>query len=207
MPAAPFPDNKLTVEEFLDWVEKDPDTVFEFEDGYRLPKSDVRFELCGGNVVAMAPERAIHAETKFRVALTLKSAIDAAGSACETWIDGVGVRIGDGWAFEPDAFIRCGDPVPPDAKDIDDPLVIVEVLSPASRGKDLGEKFEGYFLLPSLQHYLIVDPDRRRVIHHQRQADSDALLTRIVSAGSIRLDPPGIEVAIDDMLPPLLPCE
>jgi hypothetical protein len=50
-------------------------------------------------------------------------------------------------------------------------------------------------------HYLIVDPDKRLVIHHARGA-GDAIATRIVSEGSLRLDPSGIEVAVAELFPP-----
>ena len=203
MRAAKLPDRKLTVEEFLEWVETDPDARFEFDDGTMREKSDVRFELHDGVVVAMAPERAQHVRTKLRAAMTLQAALAGQPSECESFVDGIAVRIDDRTTFEPDAFVRCGDPLDGDVREISDPMLVVEVLSPSTKSRDLGEKVEGYFLLQSLHHYLIVDPEPRRIIHHRRQADSDALLTRIVSEGLIRLDPPGIEVAIVDMLPPL----
>ncbi len=38
------------------------------------------------------------------------------------------------------------------------PVVVVEVLSPSTRGIDTTVKLAGYFLVPSLKHYLIVEP-------------------------------------------------
>ena len=72
------------------------------------------------------------------------------------------------------------------------PVIIVEVASPSTKGVDAGVKLEGYFRLPSVVHYLIIDPDRRVIIHHKRQPDG-SLGTHIVTAGPLRLDPPGIE--------------
>jgi hypothetical protein len=48
--------------------------------------------------------------------------------------------------------------------------------------------------------YLIVDPDKRLIIHHAR-GDGDAIATRMVSDGPLRLDPPGIELTVADLLP------
>jgi hypothetical protein len=62
----------------------------------------------------------------------------------------------------------------------------------------LSAKLADYFRVASLSHYLIVDPDRPRVIHHARAA-GDAILTRIVTAGSIVLDPPGLEIELSDI--------
>ena len=44
----------------------------------------------------------------------------------------------------------------------------------------------------------MVDPDKPLIIHHARGA-GDAILTRIVSEGSITLDPPGIALALADI--------
>jgi hypothetical protein len=49
--------------------------------------------------------------------------------------------------------------------------------------------------VPSIRHYLAVDPDKRIVIHHARGA-GDAIATRIVSEGEIALDPPGLIVPL-----------
>jgi len=46
---------------------------------------------------------------------------------------------------------------------------------------------------------LIVDPERLPVIHHQRQNDG-TILTRLISEGAVRFDPPGIEIAIGQLL-------
>ena len=65
---------------------------------------------------------------------------------------------------------------------------------------DLRDKLGGYFRVESIQHYLIVDPDKRLIIHHAR-GDHGMLATRIVSEGSLQLDPPGLTLALEDVLP------
>jgi hypothetical protein len=59
----------------------------------------------------------------------------------------------------------------------------------------------GYFSLPSLAHYLILDPERRVAIHHKR-GQGDIIEIRILSEGVIRLDPPGIEAPVAEMFAP-----
>jgi Uma2 family endonuclease len=83
-------------------------------------------------------------------------------------IDGMAVRIDDRTVYEPDALVRCGPPMPGDAIEVVDPTIVVEVVSPSSRGIDRGVKLASYFLLLSVRHYLIVDTDKRVVIHHRR---------------------------------------
>ena len=69
------------------------------------------------------------------------------------------------------------------------------MLSPSTRRIDLSTKLADYFRLPSIAHYLIIAPKRRRIIHHAR-AGGDTILTRILSEGTITLDPTGIEFAM-----------
>lgn len=82
-----------------------------------------------------------------------------------------------------------------------DPIIVVEALSPSTAAIDHGRKLSGYFPLPSLQHYLILDPERRVVIRHRR-GQGDAIETRVLSDGLARLDPPAFEVAVELLFPP-----
>jgi Uma2 family endonuclease len=127
--------------------------------------------------------------------------VTAAGLPCEVFTDGMAIRIDARTTYEPDASVACGFPVPPDAIEIDNPVIVVEVLSPSTAAIDHGRKLSGYFSLASVQHYLILDPDRRVVIHHKRGA-SDAIETRVLTDGVARLDPPGFEVAVEALFPP-----
>ena len=47
-------------------------------------------------------------------------------------------------------------------------------------------------------HYLVVDPDQPLIIHHAR-GNNDTILTRIVREGTIALEPPGLDLALDDV--------
>ena len=57
-----------------------------------------------------------------------------------------------------------------------------------------------YFSVPSIQHYLIVNPVKKVVIHHGRGQDGD-IATHIVRSGEIDLTPPGITVPVAELLP------
>ena len=153
-----------------------------------------RRELRDGRPVLMAPERAVHALTKYAAQESLKAAIQRAGLPCRMFPNGMTVRIGPRTAFDSDALVVC--PSPPDLNtmEIPNPIVVVEVLSPGTAADDHGLKLDGYFSLPSVQHYLIIDPDRRVMIHHKRGAD--AIETRILRDGLVRLDPPGLEAEV-----------
>jgi len=175
---ADAPQNDLDVDAFLRWAEG----------------RDGRWELRDGRPVMMAPERALHALTKYAAQESLKAAVQRAGLPCRMFPDGMTVRIGARTAFEPDALVVC--PSPPDlgTMEIPNPVIVVEVLSPSTAADDHGVKLDGYFSLTSVEHYLILDPDRRVMIWHRR--GREAIETRILREGLLRLDPPGLEAQV-----------
>ena len=156
-----------------------------------------RFERIAGHVVTMPPERAAHVRVKTAVWLALRNALRAAKiDDCEALGDGVTIEIGEHTDYEPDAMINRAARLSDDALAATNPLLVVEVISPSSEGSDTGAKLADYFSVPTIEHYLIVHPTKRQVVHHRRR---DGMIeTRIVGAGALTLDPPGIVVAIEE---------
>jgi len=172
----------MTVNEYLAWAEAHPG----------------RYELSDGEVFAMSPEGAGHAAVKFAVQAALLAGIRARDLPCHMLPDGMTVRIDDATAYEPDALVYRGTKLPRSAVEVPAPVVVVEVLSPSTRRIDASAKLAGYFRLPSVAHYLIVEPDKPLVVHHARGA-GDTILTRVVTEGTIELDPPGLTVKLADI--------
>ena len=176
----------MTVDEFLSWAEG----------------QEGRWELHDGVPVMMAPERLAHVRTKARAARALDDALQLAGLPCEAVADGLTVKVNSGATFEPDASVVCGPLRSGETIVLTDPAIVVEVLSPSTAAIDHGRKLSGYFSLASVEHYLILDPDRRVVIHHKRGI-GDVIETRVLTGGFARLDPPGFEVAVEALFPPV----
>ncbi len=174
----------MTVDEFLGWAEG----------------RDGRWELQDGELIAMAPERVGHLRTKAEAMVALRRAVERAGAPCHAVPAGATVRIDARIAFEPDALVTCGPRLPADALEIPEPLIVVEVLSEATAARDHGVKLAGYFSLPSVAHYLILDPERRTAIHHKR-GQGEVIETRILTTGSLRLDPPDLEIGVEELFP------
>ena len=166
---------RMTVDEFLAWAEG----------------REGRHELHHGQVVAMSPERVAHTEMKGRVYRLLDASIRGLGLPCHAMPDGAAVRISDLSCYEPDALVYCGPQAPGSALEIPNPVIVVEVLSPSTARFDTVRKLAGYFDVPSVLHYLIVDPDEPPIVHYHRQSDG-TILTRLVPGGEIVLDPPGL---------------
>jgi Uma2 family endonuclease len=174
---------KMTVDEFLAWAED----------------REGRWELYNGVACRTPPEQLGHIEVKAAVYLALRRAIRSAGVPCHAVADGAGVRISQHVMYGPDALVYCGPKLPGSAMEVPNPVILVEVASPSTRKFDKTAKHDGYFSLPSVQHYLIVDPDGPPVIHHSRQADG-TILRGEMHEGTLTLSPPGIEVGVAELL-------
>jgi Uma2 family endonuclease len=175
------PPGRMTVEQFVDWAMAQPDG---------------RYELIDGEVVAMAPERAAHARLKARIWRAFDEQIRDRDLPCEALPDGMTVKIDEHTAYEPDAQVHCGERLADDTVIVPTPVIAVEVLSPSTATRDTGAKLADYFRVAGLRHYLIVRTDRPTVIHHRR-GEGDVIETRVVTAGSLQLDPPGITLDLD----------
>jgi len=173
---------RMTVDQFLAWAEDHPG----------------RYELFRGEVVPMSPETVDHAEIKASTWSALRASVRRANLECHVLPDGLTVRVDELTAYEPDALVYCGDRLPGSAVEVPNPVIVVEVLSPSTRRVDVAIKLAGYFRLSSVAHYVIIDPTQPSIVHHAR-GEGDAILTRIVTEGSIALDPPGISLALADI--------
>ena len=172
---------RMTAERFVAWVGE--------RDG------GPRHELIDGVPVAMAAERARHAIVKLAVGRALDEGIRRAGLDCTAFGDGMTVVIGEHEAYEPDAAVQCGGWDEDDLM-LDSPVILVEVLSPSTGQLDATGKLAGYLSLPSVAHYLIVDPVHRAVIHHAPGGEPDTIATRLVHGGELVLDPPGLTIDV-----------
>src|SRR5438067_1331595 len=148
-----LPRTRMNVDEFLAWSARQPDD---------------RYELVDGKIIAMTRDSVRHNRTKFAAARALDDAVRAAGLPCSVFVDGVGVRINERTLRIPDVMVHCGADPDPDALIIESPLIVVEVVSPSSKGDDIETKVIDYFSVASIRHYLIIYSEQRVMIHHRR---------------------------------------
>jgi Uma2 family endonuclease len=173
----PQADWPRTLAEFRIWHERQPE-VWEFIHG--VPK-------------LMAPGSKAHTLIKSNVGRLLGNALDQTG--CHVFVDGALVEV-HGSSLIPDIVLTCA-PLDFSTPRVDEPLIIVEILSPSNENDDIGRKLALYLEIPSLRHYLVIHQDRRQIVHHQRRDDlGGAFLTTIAPSDPLRLDPPAIEIAI-----------
>jgi Uma2 family endonuclease len=173
---------RMTVDEFLTWAEDHPG----------------RYELFNGEVFPMSPGGLGHTKIKGNVYVALLMSARKIGPTCHVLTDGPTVRVDDATAYEPDALVYCGEELPMSGMEVPNPVLLVEVVSPSTRRVDVTRKLAGYFRLPSVMHYLIVDPTQPSIVHHTR-GPGETITTRIITEGTIALDPPGLTLAVSDI--------
>jgi Uma2 family endonuclease len=173
----PRADWPRTLEAFRVWQECQPE-VWEFFRGVptlRAPGSKARTVIKGN------------------VALMLGAALDQ--SACHVLVSGAIIEVA-GSSLIPDVVVTCA-PLDFTTPRTDEPLIIVEILSPSNQNDDMGRKLSLYLEIQSLRRYPVIHQDRRQIEHHQRRNEIEGVfLTNIAPADPLRVDPPGIEVAL-----------
>ncbi len=85
------------------------------------------------------------------------------GTTCQVFSEGMKVQIGNDTIVYPDVFVTCDKRFRFDEQATTEPVLVVEVLSPATQGYDRSVKFSFYRRLSSLREYALIDPDTRRV--------------------------------------------
>jgi len=69
------------------------------------------------------------------------------------------------------------------------------VLSDSTARKDRTVKLDGYFAVPSITHYLIVDWEEPEITHYRREGSGLAKPV-IVRDGNLMLNPPGLPLDV-----------
>jgi Uma2 family endonuclease len=144
---------KLTVEEYL-----------EFE-----KSSDVRHEFIGGLIFAMTGDSRRHGDLAYNLECAARDHLR--GGSCRVSSRTIRVRIEHlDIYYYPDVVVTR-DALDKARYEIKSPLLIIEILSPTTEGVDRREKRFNYAQIPSLQEYVLVSQDTRRVEVLRREAD------------------------------------
>ena len=130
----------------------------------------------------MAPGSKPHTIIKANILRHLGNKL--AGSRCRAYVEGVEIK-GHALAAIPDVVVECG-AIDLTTPTVSEPVLIAEVLSPCTEGDDIGRKWQGYCLIQSLQHYLVVAQDSRFVTLHTRTGPA-SFEERVYQAGTIEL--------------------
>ena len=136
-----------------------------------VESSDQRYELIGGEVYLLAAPSYPHQVVVNEIAGRFYNFFKV--KPCQSLTSPLDVRLfGFATKFEedpnvvqPDIVVICDKDKIRDSKYHGIPTLIVEVLSPSSKAKDLSTKLQLY-LKSGVSEYWIVDPEERRVLYY-----------------------------------------
>jgi len=118
----------------------------------------IKHEYINGEVFAMVGAKDSHVTVSLNLASLLRNHVRA--GSCRVYMADMKVSVASANAyFYPDVFVTC------EPKDRENeyykchPILIAEVLSDSTSAFDRGHKFAMYRQLPSLQEYIIIDPN------------------------------------------------
>jgi Uma2 family endonuclease len=120
-----------------------------------------KHEYCGGVLVAMAGGSREHSLVKTNLTRRIAEALD--GTPSRAFDADLRCLVeATGLATYPDLTVVCGTVrwAERDRDAVTNPTAIFEVLSPSTAGYDLGEKFDHFARIPSLQEYVAIDSER-----------------------------------------------
>ena len=162
----------MSVEEYFELEENNPDTRYEYLDGY---------------VYMMSGGSANHATISGNIYAILKSFLR--GGPCRVYNSDMKVRVSEKRYFHPDVTVTC-DPRDRGTADlIQSPRLVIEVLSPSTEARDRGRKLQCYLACPSIEEYLLVDTrsvrieiyrkEQKKWVYDAFEADDEVELTTL----------------------------
>lgn len=180
------PEESLSIDDFLDMELNAPD--------------DEKWELLGGALWRMmAGGTVAHNTIVQNVASALRAKLRAANSPGRPFTENVKlVQRELDLAAYPDVMVHCG-PYGPEQSTLTDPVVLVEVLSPGTRAKDIGEKGPLYRRVPSVRQILFVSQSSREVEVYSATGDVFTLARVTDPAAAIDLSALGVSLTMDEI--------
>ena len=133
-------------------------------------KAEHKSEYLDGYIIAMAGASFAHNFITANLVTELNNRLKSGNCVAISSEMRVRPSAEDTYVY-PDVVVVCGEPQFEDEAfdTLLNPIVIVEVLSPSTERRDIGEKFARYKQLDSLQEYLLVAQDNVHVEHHRRR--------------------------------------
>jgi Uma2 family endonuclease len=136
--------------------------------------AEYKNEYYYGEIVCMAGGKPQHSLIAVNTSAELRDRLS--GGSCRVYNSDLRVCLNKKISYVyPDVTVVCG-PLNfvDDLEDtITNPKIAVEVLSPSTRNRDLGEKARLYWDVPSLSDLIFVEQDSIGIEHWHRASDSD----------------------------------
>lgn len=180
MIAQPQYPQKMTPAEYLAWEAQQED----------------RHEYIDGKILAMTGGSIPHAKIYLNFYRSLYPHLRQRG--CEAYVSDVKVQTHENRRyFYPDIVITCNSEDLKSRQFVENPTVIIEVLSPSTASYDRSEKLKYYRQIASLQEYVLVDSESMSVEVYRRGEGRMWLYSAYGEGEMIALDSLEFECAIE----------
>jgi Uma2 family endonuclease len=161
-----------------------------------------KHQLIDGVIVAMAPASPTHGTIQARLAILVGNHLMAHRPQCRVMTEaGVKPRVrGRTNICVPDLLVTCGAPPTPGVGLVDEPILIIEVLSP-SNDDETESAIRSCASIPSVKQMLVVDSSRRFAEVWRRGTDGAWPVDpeAINGNGTVRLDCMDLSLSLDDI--------
>jgi len=153
----------MTVEQYLT-LDEATDAKYEYDNGYvfmlRPPSSaydeNAILDMAGGSVA----HGAICAQLVYLLVGALR------GRPCRAYTSDTRMKLAERQYFYPDITVACGQET---GSMLQNPTVVIEVLSPTTEKRDRGAKFQTYKALPTVQEYVLIGSEYQTIEVHRRE--------------------------------------
>lgn len=166
--------------------------------------SPVKREYVAGRTFALAGTTRRHNLIAGNVFHHLRTA--SRGRNCRVYFADVKLRAAERLLYYPDVMAACGpegaDPLVEDA-----PCLLVEVTSPSTEMIDRREKVLTYRQIKSLQAYVIIRQDARRVERHWRDESGAWRYAELAGEARVSFPCPELELSLDEIYEGAEPAE
>jgi Uma2 family endonuclease len=134
---------RMTIDKFLTWQ----------------AGQEQRYELVGGEPVAMAGAKLRHDRVTGNAFSEIRRQLRSGGSPCDAFTADIGIRTPPANLRRPDISVLCP-PFNEEATSVDNPRLVVEILSESTERVDRLIKLDEYKQIENLDYIVIADPTR-----------------------------------------------
>lgn len=169
---------------FLDWAQGLPD--------------EARAELWRGALSPLRPAPPRAARALADATLAFRAALRRAGLSGGVYPEGLPVVLDARSVLWPDLTIGHGGGVGAHGAAPEAPVIVAEARGEGRSPLSETARARAFLGAPGVAHHLLIDADRGCAIVTTRGPDG-ALTTRTLADGALRLDPPGLTLAVADL--------
>lgn len=156
--------------------------------------SEVRYEYIDGHVTMLAGGTLDHSLIGANIITTLRNALR--GTPCRVFTTDARIELSPTRYVYPDVSVSCDERDRGRVRNLTSPRLVIEVLSPHTERYDRGRKFAFYRNCPTIQEYVLIEPNFPSVEIYRRERGHLWVLRTFGEGDEIELVSVGIHFPI-----------